>query len=177
MPLPDVKSWMVQENWYVALNLGKVFAGLLTEVGVACGIAALVAWLVTRRSTSRVRADSVYAMVFRRLVPTGFRPWVYIRLDNDVEYWGYERAHHGRGTPGDSMIVLDGQGLRHRQPGELQWQPIGDLWDVVVLSSDRIRLMQVIYRNEAGDLAGAVSTTHPNGARRGRSDEPGSPGS
>jgi hypothetical protein len=170
--LPDVSTWLWQGNLYVAANLGKVFAGLTLEVGVACSIAALTAWLTTRRSTSRFRRDTIYATVFRRLAPKGFKPWVYVRLDNDIEYWGYERAHEGGDNSGQRLIVLDGQGLRRRQPGEAQWQPIGDVWDVVVLGSDRIRLMQVIYRNEAGELAGAVSTTHPHGKRRSVGSQP-----
>jgi hypothetical protein len=170
--LPDVAAWIHQGNFYVATNLGKVFVGLTIEVGVACSIAALTAWLTTRGSTSRFRDDTIYATVFRRLVPKGFKPWVYVRLDNDIEYWGYERAHEGGDDSGSRLIVLDGQGLRRRQPGEAQWQPIGDFWDVGVLGSDRIRLMQVIYRNQAGDLAGAVSPTHPHGKRRGQSSQP-----
>jgi Family of unknown function (DUF6338) len=39
--LPDLAAWVAKGTPYAADNLGKVFTGLVGEVAVACGLAAL----------------------------------------------------------------------------------------------------------------------------------------
>jgi hypothetical protein len=166
LAVPDAAAWLEKGTTYAADNLGKVFAGLVGEVAVACALAAVAGLIVTRKSKSRFREDTVWGSVFRRYRPTGFFPWVYVRLDNDIEFWGYERAHDARDKAEVRELVLAGTTLKRKLPSERDWQPIGDNWDVVVINADHIRFMQIIYQDRAGNLTGAIDSDHPNGVPR-----------
>lgn len=172
LALPDVGLWLTRGGKYAARNLGKVFFGLAAQVVIACALAAAGAWLLTRRSRSRFREDTVYGSVFRRYAPNDFYPWVHVRLDNETEFWGYERAHDDRDEAGARMIVLAGKRLMRRLPDESDWQPIGKDWDLVIIDASRIRYMQVIYQNHAGELRGAITTVDPQGEPRNLNVEP-----
>jgi hypothetical protein len=166
LALPDLASWVAKGTPYAAGNLGKVFTGLIGEVALACGLAALAAWILTRGSVSRFHEGTVWGTVFRRYRPKDFFAWVYVRLDNDVEFWGYERAHDAREKAEVRELVLAGKTLMRKLPSDKDWQPIGDHWDLVVINVERIRYMQIIYRDHAGRLSGAIDRDHPNGVLR-----------
>lgn len=166
LPLPDVGLWLSRGGKYASGNLGKVLFGLAAQVVIACGLAAAGAWLLTHRSKSRFHNDTVYGSVFRRYAPDGFSPWVHVQLDNDVEFWGHERLHDDRDEAGARMLVLAGDTLRRQLPDEADWQPIGENWDLVLIDADRIRYIQVIYRNYEGHLRGARTTANPQGKPR-----------
>jgi hypothetical protein len=77
--------------------------------------------MLTRGSTSRFREDTVRGSVFRRYRPKGFFPWVYVRRDNDVEFWGYERAHDAREKAAARELVLAGKRLKRKLPSDSDW--------------------------------------------------------
>jgi hypothetical protein len=156
LPLPDVGAWLGQGTRYAAANFGKVGFGIAAQVAVACLLAAGAARYATRGSTSRFRDDTVYGAVFRHYAPAGFSPWVHARLDDGTEFWGYERAHDDR-DGARSRIVLAGQTLMRRLPGETERRQIGENWDVVVLEADKIRYLQVIYINDADQQVRAAA--------------------
>jgi hypothetical protein len=170
LALPSIELWLMHGGDYAASNIGKVFFGLFAQVVLACGLAAVVAWILTRGSRSRFRNDTIYGSVFRRWAPVKFSNWVHVKLEDGTEFWGYERAHHDHGEAAARAIVLQGKALRKRVPGDSEWQKIGENWECVIIDAARILYMQVIYRNNDGELRGMVTPKHPKG-------EPRNPGS
>lgn len=172
LALPNVGLWLTQGGEYAARNLGRAFFGLVAQVVLACGLAAATAWILNRNSQSRFRDDTIYGSVFRRYRPKNFRAWVYVKLDDGTEFWGHERAHNDFGEAAARAIVLEGNGLKRQIPGESDWQPIGKIWDLVIIDAARIQYMQVIYRNAAGELRGARTDEEPEGEPRNLDVEP-----
>lgn len=166
LALPNIGLWLMHGNKYAANNLGKVIFGLIAQVALACGLAAAVAWILTRKDRSRFRSDTVYGSIFRRWAPEKFGNWVYAKLEDGTEFWGYERAHYDRGEAAGRIIVLQGEALMRKLPDESDWQPIGKNWDIVVLDVARILYMQVIYQNDDGELRGKVTSKYPKGEPR-----------
>jgi len=167
LALPDVDAWLTQGAAYAAKHLGSIFFGLAAEVALACVLAGGTAWLTARRSQSRFREDSVFGAVFRRYAPKGYFPWVHVRLDNDVEFWGYERAHDDRDSAASPRLVLAGSTLMRRLPGETARKPIGNDWDLVLIDAAHIRFLEVTYLNHAGESARALTNVRaPRPQRR-----------
>jgi hypothetical protein len=125
LALPNIGLWLTQGSKYATTNLGRVFFGLVSQVVLACGLAAAVAWIVTRGSRSRFRDDTIYGNVFRRLRPNNFHAWVYLKLDDGTEFWGYDRTHNNPEEAAARTIVLEGTALMRKLPGEAGRQPIG----------------------------------------------------
>jgi len=163
LELPAVDAWLAQGTGYAAKHLDSIFFGLAAEVALACALAAGTAWLTTRGSHSRFREDTVFGAVFRRYAPEGYFPWVHVRLDNDVEFWGYERAHDDHDDAPSPRLVLAGSTLMRRLPGENARTPIGNDWDLVVIDAAHIRFLEVTYLNHAGHSARALTNA---GTRR-----------
>jgi len=157
MAVPEIDAWLLGGTAYAAAHLGSIFVGLVAEVAIACALAMTVALIVTRKSQSRFRDESVFGAVFRRYAPPDYFPWVHVRLDNDVEFWGYERAHDDRDDAIAPRLVLAGSTLLRRLPGETERKAIGKDWDVVVIDATRIRYLQVTYMNHEGQTARAVT--------------------
>jgi hypothetical protein len=151
---------------YVAANLGRVFFGLVAEVAVACGLAAVAAYMLTLRSRSRFRNETAYGSIFRLWAPKNFSNWVNVKLEDGTEFWGYERAHHDRGEAAGRTIVLQGKALMQQLPNEPDWQAIGKSWEFVVIDVARIQYMRVIYRNNKGELRGMATARFPEGQLR-----------
>ncbi|HLX47242.1 MAG TPA: DUF6338 family protein [Streptosporangiaceae bacterium] len=166
LSLPNIGLWLAGGNKYAAGNLGKVFFGLAAEVILACILAAAAAWLLTRRPRSRFRKEGVYRSVFTRYAPKDSFPWVYVKLDDKTEFWGYHRLHEDRDGTEARAIVLAGEKLMRRCPGEQQRQRIGEHWDIVVIDSSKIQFMQVIYQDRAGVLRGARTDSVKEGKVR-----------
>jgi hypothetical protein len=93
-------------------------------------------------------------------------------LENESEFWGYERGHHDLGEAAGRSIVLEGETVMRRLPDESDRRPIGKSWDIVIIDPSRIRYMEVIYVNRAGEVRGAATDEHPEGALRDFSAEP-----
>jgi Family of unknown function (DUF6338) len=172
LALPSIGLWLMRGSKYVAINLGRVFFGLVAQVALACGLAAAVAWILTRRSRSRFTNDTAFGSVFRRWAPKGFGNWVHVKLEDETEFWGYERGHHDRGDPAARAIVLQGKALMQKLPSEFDWRPIGKSWEFVIIDVARIRYMRVIYRNDAGELRGMVTAKCPEGQLRDLGSQP-----
>ncbi len=166
LALPNLGLWLTRGSKYVAGNLGKAFFGLSAQVALACGLAAAVAWIQTLRSRSRFTDDTAFGSVFRQWAPTGSTNWVHLKLEDETEFWGYERAYDDRGDAAARVIVLQGKALMRQLPDESDWQSIGKNWEFVIVDVARIKYMQVIYRNDAGELRGMVTADHPKGALR-----------
>jgi hypothetical protein len=164
--VPEVDTWLLNGAAYAAAHLDTIFFGLVAEVGIACALAMAVAWILTRRSQSRFREESVFGAVFRRYAPKDYFPWVHVRLDNDVEFWGYERAHDDRDDAVAPRLVLGGSTLMRRLPGETDRKAIGNDWDLVVIDATRIRFLQVTYMNHEGRTARAVTKVRVSKAAR-----------
>jgi hypothetical protein len=160
MAVPAVDAWLLGGTAYAAAHLGTIFFGLLAEVAIACALAMAVAWILTRRSQSRFRDESVFGAVFRRYAPKDYFSWVHVRLDNDVEFWGFERAHDDRDDAIAPRLVLGGSTLMRRLPGETDRKAIGKDWDLVVIDATRIRFLQITYLNHEGQTARAVTKAH-----------------
>lgn len=175
LALPNIGSWLIHGNKYASSNLGKVFFGLIAQIILACGLAAAVAWILTRKSRSRFRTDTIYGSVFRKWSPERFGNWVYVKLEDGTEFRGYERAHYDRGEAAARAIVLQGKMLKRKLQDESDWQPIGNSWDIVVIDSARIHYMQVIYQNGKGELHGRVTTKYPQGEPRNLAVQPTDP--
>ena len=174
LTLPNIGLWLLHGGKYVAANFGKVFFGLVAEVAVACGLAAGAAWLLTHESRSRFGNETVYGSIFRLWVPKKFSNWVHVKLEDETEFWGYERAHHDRGEAAGRIIVLQGKALMQKLPHEPDWQAIGDNWEFVVIDVARIQYMRVIYRNDNGELRGMVTAKCQEGQLRKSGAQPGS---
>lgn len=166
LSLPDIGRWLAGGNKYAAGNLGKVFFGLTAEVILACILAAAAARLLTWGSRSRFRKDGVYRSVFTRYAPKDSFPWVYVKLDDQTEFWGYHRLHEDRDGTEARAVVLAGEKLMRRCPGEPQRRKIGEHWDIVVIDSSRIQYMQVIYQDGNGVLRGARTDSLKEGKVR-----------
>lgn len=167
LTLPNIGLWLTNGNKYVAGNLGKVFSGLAAEVILACGLAAVIAWLFTLPSRSRFRKETLYGLAFTRYAPQDSFPWVYVKLDDGTEFRGYHKAHNDRGEAAARAIILAGEKLRRKRPGESEWQQIGNNWDLVVIDSARIEYMQVIYLDKSGALHGAWTDDEKHGRAAG----------
>jgi hypothetical protein len=168
LPLPNAATWLARGTSYAATNLGSVFIGVAAQVVIASLLAAITGWLITRQSPSRFRDETVYGAVFRHYAPEGSTAWVHVCLDNDVEFWGYERAHDDRDQAKARTLILAGDTIMRKLPGENQRTRIGDDWDVVILEADHIRYMRVIYINETGRRLRAV---HRRGRLKARSSQ------
>jgi hypothetical protein len=159
LALPDLNAWFDEGAKYAASNLLRVVVGLCGQLVIACGFAAVYAWLTTPIAAARYRNNTILGSVLRRYVPSGYFPWLHIVLDDGTEFWGYERAHDDREDVGPRAVVLAGSTLMRRLPGESSRVPIGDDWDVVVIESEHIRYMRVTYLNHEGSTARAVVRT------------------
>ncbi|MGK5684641.1 DUF6338 family protein [Actinoplanes sp. URMC 104] len=161
--LPDPGRWLSEGARYTAENFQQVVVAVFLQTALSCALAGATGWMATRRLRSRYRDDTVFGSVFRRYPPVDHYPWVHVRLDNDIEYWGFERMHDDRDEAGTRMIVLQGKGLQRKLPGENGRLRIGDTWDVVAIDADRIRCLEVVYISRDGKRRGATSTDEPEG--------------
>lgn len=150
--VPDVSKWISQGSSYAAAHWGIISASILLEVIIACGLAALCGWFVTRNSTASISGVGAWYQILRSDRPPGTRPWIHLRLDDETEFWGYLRHY----TPDDSAdvreIVLGGTTLAWRPKGQGTRSAIGDKWDSVCINAERIQYMRVIYMSLAGDM-------------------------
>ena len=137
-----------------------------------------------RGRTSQFRTDPVYYTVFRNYPPRAATPnpqprrtsrlrresvehsWPYVHavLDNGTEYWGHQRAHDE--APGNSSksMVLTGQQLARRVPGA-GIEQIGSVYDVLVLDSESIRSLEVVYQYASNKQLVGMRTTKTDPGR------------
>jgi hypothetical protein len=165
--VPDISMWIRQGNRYVADHPAAVFAGIGLDVIAACVFGAGSAWLITRNSGASISNVGAWHRILREESPPGTRPWLHIRLEDETEFWGYLRHY----TPDDSAnvreIVLGGTTVMWRRKGEDARSSIGDNWDAVCLSANRIQYIRVIYRSVSDDtLFGRRTKTFPRGRQR-----------
>lgn len=113
--VPDVPQWIVQGNRYISDHPDTVFAGIGLDVFLACTLAALAGWFLTRKSAAAISSVGAWYQILRREQPPNTRPWIHVQLEDETEFWGYLRHY----TPDDSAqvreIVLGG--------ATLQWRP------------------------------------------------------
>lgn len=168
---PDLVAWE-SEGWaYVAHHPLAVLATLLSSVGLACGLAALAGWWLTRGSTATLTAHGAWYQTLRVERPDNTRPWVHLRLKDDAEFWGHLRHYTEDDAAPVREIVLGGPALAWKPRGSQEPpERIGDKWDAVAANAEDVVLLRIAYQEltESGSpprfrLRGRRSKDEPAG--------------
>jgi Family of unknown function (DUF6338) len=167
MVILDAPQWIKGGKNYLADHFSIVILSALLEVLIACSLAALSAWFITRKSTASMSNVGTWYQILRNERPPGTRPWVHLHLDDETDFWGYLRHYTTDDSADVREIVLGGNSLAWRRKNDEARSPIGGSWDSVCINADRIQYMRVIYRSLSDEnLLGRKTEEHPHGEPR-----------
>jgi hypothetical protein len=159
--MPDPGLWLRRGHTYLNDHYRLIARALIVAILISLSFALLFDWLFAGRATGRIVSGSLWFHLFRTQRPKGTIPWIYVRLKNDTQFWGYL----GQYTPEQKLenreISIVGPKLQTQQKGAGKVSL--DNWASVAVRGDEISFMRVTYMdNRTGQVR------HPTRPRKGR---------
>lgn len=146
--MPDPESWLHAPRIYFRENYALIARFGLLEVGIAIGLAALVALLLYRRSPSPIRPISAWYRALREEVPDETTPVAQIFTESGESFFGDVVAYTPHDVPMEERELVLGGEVRMLPAPDAKWQPLTN-WRRLIVPGAQIRAVVVTYRRSS----------------------------
>lgn len=148
--LADPKSWLSRGREYAADHVGQVVAFVVSWAALGCGLAALTAVIVIKKTADIDPNSTAWFFVFRKNSPPGRDRSIRLRLRDGEEYTGRLVYYDAHILPSEREIVL-GPPLYRKAPTAAEFEPLppAEGWERVVFPATSIDVIWVRYPPKA----------------------------
>jgi hypothetical protein len=148
--LADPGSWLSHGRGYVEGHVAQVVAFVVSWAALGCGLAALAAIVVIKKTADIDPNSTAWFFVFRKKSPPGRDRSIRLRLRDGEEYTGRLVYYDAHILPAEREIVL-GPPLYRKAPTAAEFEPLppADGWERVVIPATSIDVMWVRYPPKA----------------------------
>ncbi len=162
--LPDIGAWAADGDAYFDAHVAAATAGLVAQVVLASGMAALVARLLSgQRSFGNISGVGTWFQVFRRDRPDNATPWLQVELDDESVVWGYLKHYTTDTSFEKGELTLVGPKLaRKKKGGDKVETPH---WYTVIIPGSKIRAMSLAYVDDSDASLRAARGARAQGRR------------